>query len=442
MKVVQAVGWYYPESLGGTEIYVAALAERLRESGATVTVVAPDPGGRAERHYRHQQIDVWRYPTAARPNRAQAQGRQPANGAELLHRWFERERPDIVHFHTFVTGLGLDEIAAARDAGARIVVTTHSSSLGFLCQRGTLMHWGERPCDGVRSDGECSACELQHRGMPKWAARTFARLPAPASRLLGAIPGPLGSALAMRALIDHNRRRQERLAEWVDRFVVLTEFARGALAATGFPPDKLRLNRLGMSQRGVERKPGPQEEPTGRPVRLGYLGRLDPIKGVEELVLAATALPAELAFELELCGPPAEPAPVRQRLRQLAGGDPRIRLADPIPAQETPQRLAGYDLLCCPSRCAEGGPTVAIEAHAVGTPVLGSNLGGLAELIRDGLDGRLVPPANVAALSTALRETIEHPQTTIDRWRAALPPARTLDPVTADYLDLYHQVLP
>ena len=442
MKVVQAVGWYYPESLGGTEVYVAALARRLRESGVAVTIVAPEPGGEAVREYEHEGVEVFRYPTDAHPNRGQAQGRKPLAGAEALHRWFERQRPDLVHFHTFVTGLALDEVAAARDAGARIVVTTHSSSLGFLCQRGTLMRWGKSPCDGVRRNAECAACELHHRGLPKPAALALAALPVAASRLLGTLPGPAGSALGMRSLIAHNRQQQERLANLVDRFVVLTDFARTALAATGFPPDKLHLNRLGMSQREVHRKPSPEFAPTGSPVRLGYLGRLDPIKGVEELVRAAAALPTELAFELELCGPPAEPAPIRQRLLRLAGGDPRIRLADPIPANQAPRRLAGYDLLCCPSRCAEGGPTVAIEAHAVGTPVLGSALGGLAELIHDGVDGRLVPPGDVAALTTALRRVILDPRSTLDRWRAALPPARTFDLVTADYLDLYHQVLP
>ncbi len=442
VKVTQALGWYYPESLGGTEVYVDALAHRLRENDVEVTVVAPDPGGKAARAYRHHQIEVWRYPTAAVPNRREAQGRQAVRGAELFHRWLAQERPDIVHFHTFVTGLGLDEVAAARDAGARVVVTTHSSSLGFLCQRGTLMQWGEVACDGVRTRPDCTACELHHRGLPRPLARLLSRLPSAGSRLLADLPGALGGALGMGAHIDHNRQRQARLAELVDRFVVLTEFARGALAATGFPPEKLELNRLGMSQRDVERKAGPAAAPTQRPIRLGYLGRLDPIKGVEELVRAAATLPRELDFELELCGPPAGEAPIRRRLRELAGGDRRIRFADPIPAQQAPERLARYDLLCCPSRCAEGGPTVAIEAHAVGTPVLGTDLGGLAELIRDGIDGRLVPPADVPALRRALHETLEEPHSTLDRWRAALPPARTLDQVTTDYLHLYRQVLP
>src|SRR5438552_18956040 len=45
VKIVHALGWYYPESLGGTEVYVAALCRRLRAAGHAVAVVAPDTTG-------------------------------------------------------------------------------------------------------------------------------------------------------------------------------------------------------------------------------------------------------------------------------------------------------------------------------------------------------------------------------------------------------------
>jgi glycogen synthase len=51
-------------------------------------------------------------------------------------------------------------------------------------------------------------------------------------------------------------------------------------------------------------------------------------------------------------------------------------------------------------------PTVAIEAMAAGTPVVASNAGGLPHLIRDGIDGVLVPPGDVAALRTAITDLL------------------------------------
>ena len=59
--------------------------------------------------------------------------------------------------------------------------------------------------------------------------------------------------------------------------------------------------------------------------------------------------------------------------------------------------MADYDLIAVPSRCLETGPLVALEAFAAGVPVLGAKLGGIAELVRDGVDGILVTPDNAAA---------------------------------------------
>ena len=136
LRIVQAIGWYFPEAFGGTEIYVAALCRAFKAAGHEVLVAAPDPATKHERTYFHDGTPVYRYPIPARPTRAEAQGGQTVRGAERFHRWLAAERPDIVHMHTFVTGMGLPELRAAKALGAKTVVTTHSSSLGFVCARG------------------------------------------------------------------------------------------------------------------------------------------------------------------------------------------------------------------------------------------------------------------------------------------------------------------
>ena len=94
-------------------------------------------------------------------------------------------------------------------------------------------------------------------------------------------------------------------------------------------------------------------------------------------------------------------------------------------------------MLCCPSVCLEGGPTAALEAHAVGTPVVGTRIGGLAETIRDRVNGRIVQPGDWRALADVLRDMARDPRGTIDHWRRALPRPRTMDEIAADYAVLY-----
>ncbi|MGB0108677.1 MAG: glycosyltransferase [Terriglobales bacterium] len=439
VKIVQAVEWYYPDGSGGTERYVSALCRKIRDAGHEVCVAAPDPQGVRTRAYWHDGIAVFRYPIPAKPSREECQGRAIVRGAEGFHEWLKQQQPDVAHFHTFGTGLGLHEIKAAKAARARVIATTHSASLGFLCQRGTMMQWGEYLCDGICEPAKCSACELQHRGLSKRMARTIAALPPAISGAANRLPGRLGSALSMSDLIAFNQQRQADMLELVDAFVVLTGWALDRVVANGAAPEKIRLNRLGVSELPSVRKPDPDCRPTSRPILVGYLGRFEAIKGVEDLARAIASLSLELPIRFEFRGPVNSAAERRlvNHLKGIIGDDSRVNFAPPVEPGAVYQVLATYDVLCCPSVCVEGGPTVALEAHAVGTPVIGTRIGGLAEIISDGTNGRLVAPGDWRELARVLNEVAGNFHTTIDEWRRELQTPRTMDQVCDEYLQLY-----
>jgi glycosyltransferase involved in cell wall biosynthesis len=301
-----------------------------------------------------------------------------------------------------------------------------------------MMRWGRSLCDGLAEVRKCAACDLQKRGLPVWAARTAACLPVPVSEALRNLPGKLGTTLGMPSAIAFNRTRQAELIDLVDRFVLLTAWALDAAARNGAPRRKLALNRLGISG-AFARKPDAAAQPTPSPVRFGYVGRFDPIKGVHDLARAVAALPRDTPFSLDIRGPldTAEGRDVHRRMQAAIGSDPRVTFGAPIAPDAVPEHLRSIDVLCCPSICLEGGPTVAIEAQAAGTPVLGTRIGGLAELVTDGVDGRLVEPGDWRALASAFADIASDPGGTVDRWRDRIPPARSMDDVTADYLGLY-----
>ena len=346
MRIVQAVGWYYPESLGGTEVYVAGLSQRLGAAGHSVLVAAPDASGYEERIYMHEGVLVFRYPTPLQPTRAECQGMQPVRGTERFHQWLQQQRPDVVHFHTFVTGLGLDEVKAAKATGARVLVTTHAGSLGYLCQRGTMLRWGETVCDGLCRPRKCAACELQHRGLPKAAASALGAMPPAWGRRWHTMQGKFATALGMSAFIAHNQAQQRELFATVDAFVVLTQWAADTLTANGAPSTKIICNRLGMSQKSVVRKPLPARRPVTLPLTVGYVGRFDVIKGVLDLARAIVALPRSLPLRVEFRGPVTSEIErgVLREMQAIIGDDPRMTFAPAVAADEIPQILASYDV--------------------------------------------------------------------------------------------------
>ena len=67
-----------------------------------------------------------------------------------------------------------------------------------------------------------------------------------------------------------------------------------------------------------------------------------------------------------------------------------------------PELLLAADIVCCPSVVQEGLATINLEAAAAGKPVVSSRVGGIPEIVEDGVTGLLVPPADDAALAQAL----------------------------------------
>jgi len=439
MKIVQAVGWYHPDSVGGTEVYVAALANALRAGGHEVLIAAPDAGLAAPYSYTYEGCEVFRYPIPASPSREEAQGEVTVRGAEHLHAWLAATRADIVHMHTFVTGLGLQEIRTARDAGSRVVVTTHASSLGYICQRGTLMWRGESLCDGIVDVSRCAECVLQHRGASKVAGAALASLPAALGHAAGKLPGRAGTALGMTDLITRNMARQRAMLDAVDAFVVLTEHAAGIVSANGAPAGKVVVNRLGVRDDLVHGAVAPAATSPRAGVTVGYVGRFEDVKGVLDLAEAMRRVPADLPLRLEFRGPAqtAGDRDTKAAIATLLAADPRVTLSAGVEPADVARLLRSYDVLVCSSRCLEGGPTVGLEAMAAGVPVIAASIGGIAEVVEDGVNARLVPPGDVDRLAAALVEVARDPAGTICRWRTRLPAPRTMRDVARDYLSMY-----
>jgi glycosyltransferase involved in cell wall biosynthesis len=434
VRILQALPWYFPESLGGTEVYVDALSRWLKGEGHEVSVAAPAAGLSGKRDYTHEGIQVFRYPIPVEASFAEVQELTRTRGAEEFDAHLLRLKPDVVHFHTLGTGLGLNEVKSARTLGAKIIYTSHSSALGFTCQRGSLMECGDRICDGRVDSSRCAVCVLQQRGVPKRWARLMALTPRSVGRMMLG-KGRVGTVFAMPSIIDRNQRRQQELLANVEAFVVLTEWAHRVVLANGAPQEKVHVNRLGVSTSNTARG----LKPVNSPIRVGYLGRFEDIKGVYDLASAFQMLPREMEIRLEFRGPTTsetDRAMVR-RIKALLREDARVSFAPAVKPSEVSEILRGYDVLCCPSLCLEGGPTVALEAFAVGTPVIGSRIGGLAEIVEEDVSGLLFEPGDLKAMTAVLERLAIRGAQDIARWQKNLPRVRTMPEIGGDYLNLY-----
>ena len=198
---------------------------------------------------------------------------------------------------------------------------------------------------------------------------------------------------------DHNRRHLEGLA-------------RGTAA---------RIVRI---HNGVDLA---QFRPTGEPRAAGTflaVGRLIEKKGLIHLVGACRELArANRPVEVDIVGEGPERARLEAAIAE-AGLGGQVRLAGALPHEEVLRRLTRCSALVLPCVTAASGdrdglPTVLLEALATGTPAISTSLGGIEEIVEDGVTGFLAPPDDAVALADAMTRLLDTPQSQVAAISAA-----------------------
>lgn len=294
----------------------------------------------------------------------------------------EREQPAVVHVHQ-LAGFGPRCITVAREHGARVVVTLHD--FHALCARGTLAR--RTPAGGVerceRAGAECTDClaELVRAAAPA-DARHSARL-AEAQRERRA---------AFRAGLS-----QAHVVVAPSRFLLRTYAAAGFLAGA-----TVEVLSLGTS--------GPLHKPRSRhggKLRLGFVGDAEPEHGLRVLLDALAQLPRaplELHVHPTTTWTSAALAELRARAHGLA-----VEFHGRVPPLHAEAAFASFDVLVVPNLAYENGLAAIGDAFRCGVPVIASELGGTPELVRDGINGLVVPPGDARALARAFTQLLADP---------------------------------
>lgn len=441
MKVVQVPFCFAPDPIGGTEVYVGNLARDLEALGVETVVAAP---GETTRAYTIGGLRVRRYAVAREvTDMLQLYGMGDALAASEFGKILDEENPDLVHLHAFTRGVSLRLVQAARQRRIPVVFTYHTPTVS--CQRGTLMLWGTSLCDGRLDVARCASCTLHGHGMPGPLAGFVGRLSPTVGRWLGnhGLQGGIGTALRMSELIQTRHEVLRKMMGEVDRIVAVSKWAQEVLVLNGVPPTKVSLSRHGIQWElkqaaSVESSSAHKAHPE---TRMVFVGRLDPTKGLDVLIRAFRMAPTMRA-RLDVYGIVQSPANAayERKMQSLAVDDPRISFRGPIPPGESVSRLRHYDILAVPSHLLETGPLVVLEAFAAGIPVIGWSLGGIAELVRHGVNGLLIEPDAVTHWVEALQQVANDPDLRARLKAGVRPPRRSVD-VAHEMLALYKSLL-
>jgi len=210
------------------------------------------------------------------------------------------------------------------------------------------------------------------------------------------------------------RRGQIRQARRRARLITVSESLRDLAATLGVPPQRVRVIPNGVDVARFHRADKQAARaalglPLDRPI-LVSIGALVPRKGHERIIGLVPDLRRRYPALLYVAiggrgGSDSRLHAIEQRIRS-EGLDDAVHIVGSQPHDKIPLWLAAADVFCL-ATSREGCPNSVIEALACGTPVVVTNVGGVAEIVRDGDDGFLVPYFDGAAFARAIAAALE-----------------------------------
>jgi glycosyltransferase involved in cell wall biosynthesis len=284
-----------------------------------------------------------------------------------------RLRPDVVHFHHYAN-VGLELIHATRrhHGDIRILLTLHEF-LAICHHYGLMVTLPARRLCVASSPSSCSKC---------FPDRT-----------------PDDFVFRRQSILDHFSK--------VDLFIAPSRFLRERYIDWGLPEWRIVVQPNGAAASGADDGPVPRG---GHPNRFAFFGQVHPFKGLVTLLraferLSSFARPAARDARLVVNGAHLEfndepyVSAVRRLLARLGE---QATFAGPYERGDLARRMAAVDWVVVPSTWWENAPLVIEEALAHGRPVLCSELGGMKEMVRPGLDGFHFPADDPIALAHLL----------------------------------------
>jgi glycosyltransferase involved in cell wall biosynthesis len=397
MRILHLNVLYPPFVIGGAERFVAKLAQEQAKSGHEVGVVTMIPSRVSQAPVEEEGVLVHRIGNAGLFWFLDwANHSAPVRYInKLFYNWnpitlrrvrkiVSSFRPEVMNSHCML-GFSVDSWKAAAERNIPIVHALHEFNL--FCRNANAF------CNGRMCEGICLACRIT---LPK---RSLSRL----------TTGVVGVSR------DVLQRHLDR-----DFFTHIPPERRSVIWS--MPPISIR-----------ERPPRLPDAP----FTIGFIGRIAPEKGVETLIEAVAGLP-RTGWRLLIAGgiyPPLDPAALQARTAGLP-----VNWLGVVPAADFYPQI---DLLVVPAIWADPGPLVVHEAFANAVPVVGSRMGGIADLVEEGTTGWLFEPGNAAALREILAERIRRgpaalpTETAFARFRAETDSRR----VAERYIEVYRAAI-
>lgn len=430
-----------PLAMAGTEVYVHTLATLQKKAGHSVAVVTSHIDyyrpGQINEHYTYDEIDVYQFLETANPkNRQIHYGKKKPEGLSNFNALIYRLKPDVIHFHELNRSIGItvEHVKVARQTGAKIFLTTHLSS--YTCST-NILEYNNALCDGMIQDFRCSECCYKTLfKIPALLAKplTYLSMTADKVGITNKIAdGKIKTILTVPATIRRTRQELQEIVSNVDQLISCSKWYKKILIENGVPENKLTVLPTSLA-RVSKTEIYPKKNETGLPVKMVFIGRIQPTKGIH-LIIEAMHSFSPNQVQIDIYGRPEQTDYYKQCISD-SKEMPHVIWKGEINKEEVVERLAQYDIFCLASTFSEMSPLVIQEAFAAQIPVLASKVYGNMEQIQDNHNGLLFEFNSSISLKSKIQQLVEHTGLLLQLKKNITPP-NNFESLSNAYLQLY-----
>lgn len=448
MRLLYALHDFLPRHPAGSEIYAFELARELSRRHDVFVLAAeydPSTAHGTLRWRRYQGLAVIELVNNWEFARFEETYSSPRINAQLQH-VLEATRPDVLHVHNLLN-LSFDLPRLARERGIASVATLHDYTL-VCASGGQRVHTAEGHVCEVIDPDRCSRCFPQSALGSQLAAGRVTRKPggriaaktaaivrrlAPAAATAAA--GHLGRAAFDPGDITRRLAYARHVFDAIDLFVAPSRALGAEFVALGLDPQRLQVSDYGFVH--SLSKPRPERDEPNTPLRIGFVGTLVWHKGVHILLESLAGLTGR--FEVHLHGDTSVFPVYSSRLRRMAQRLP-VTFDGRFDHDDVAIVYDSLDVLVVPSLWPENSPLVIHEAFMHGVPVVGARMGGIPELVTDGINGLLYDAFSPESLRASLKRLMDDP-TLLARFAAKLPAIKDIRDDAREWEARYAQVL-
>lgn len=447
LKFLLAAHHFPPRRVGGAELLAFRIARQLARDGHSVQVVcveemdhgAPNELTWSDDVYEGINVRRFFFNVALTPDPLRYSFDHPLLN-EHLTSLVASYQPDLVHLFSGYL-IGIAPLRAAKAFRVPTVVTL--TDFWFLCPTIQLLRSDGSLCLGPEAI-ECARCLFDQRRTFRWMERVSPQGAERFWRFAEQQP-VLGNAIKLNVRLATLSTRQRVLIDELngaDALIAVTRFLADLYIKNGVRPEKLvvKPNRLDFSQfDSAEPTPRASDE-----THFAYLGQIAEIKGIHILIQAfQTACRTKRSprrMRLSLYGVMNTNQDYARKLRALAAGSPDIVFAGAYEHRTLRQLLAKVDVVVVPSLWYENAPIVILEAFMGGCPVIGTRVGGIAELVEDELNGLLFQRGDAADLARQFVRIMDEPDL-LPHLRANIPTLHGFEEYMDELREVYGRVL-